>query len=474
MASWTSALQASDQKKTKLSLLGASFPCFGLWTMHTWIMWLNTHRPLSVEGISSWYTIYLVQSLFLVVVVVIFLTADRPPHYRVGISDIIYTVIGCVSTVIYAIGSLSAELPPWVGIVAIAGGGICLAWSYLRWGVFYSGLDLKNALGSIFVACILGALAKSLLSVIPELPGFVFALSLPLLSLVFLYFSFRVQQPIKSEHIEYTATTISSLWKVVVCIAIYAFIFFFILGLPRQGSGSIPYASLIGHLIEIAVSLFVLWWVIHRHNSISFAQLWRCIMILIGAMLVLSVFEHTAGLQNIFSTSISYLVVVFLWLLLSNIAHHSNFHPFVIFGAGWVTYTLSNYFGRLLGASGLVAAELNPAVALLLLFIIMLAVTLLLEPRNPTMQRIFSDLNTSNPAPREFEFIDERCSALGEKHGLTVREVEVMQMICKGRSKAYIAETLFITENTVRGHSRRLYAKLDVHSKKALQELIDA
>ena len=48
-----------------------------------------------------------------------------------------------------------------------------------------------------------------------------------------------------------------------------------------------------------------------------------------------------------------------------------------------------------------------------------------------------------------------------------------MQLLCKGRSKAYIAETLFIAENTVRGHARRLYAKLDVHSKKELQELID-
>ena len=47
-------------------------------------------------------------------------------------------------------------------------------------------------------------------------------------------------------------------------------------------------------------------------------------------------------------------------------------------------------------------------------------------------------------------------------------------MLCRGRSKAYIAETLFITENTVKGHARRLYAKLNVHSKKELQQLIDA
>lgn len=40
----------------------------------------------------------------------------------------------------------------------------------------------------------------------------------------------------------------------------------------------------------------------------------------------------------------------------------------------------------------------------------------------------------------------------------------------RGRSKAYIADAFFISENTVRGHVKRLYAKLDVHSK---QELVD-
>ena len=46
-------------------------------------------------------------------------------------------------------------------------------------------------------------------------------------------------------------------------------------------------------------------------------------------------------------------------------------------------------------------------------------------------------------------------------------------MLCKGRTKAYIAESMFVTENTVKGHTKRLYAKLGVHSKKELQQLID-
>lgn len=71
-----------------------------------------------------------------------------------------------------------------------------------------------------------------------------------------------------------------------------------------------------------------------------------------------------------------------------------------------------------------------------------------------------------------FARIDEGCMALGNEFGLTAREVEVLQLLCKGRSKSYIAESLFISENTVRSHSKHLYAKLDVHSKQEILDLI--
>ena len=50
--------------------------------------------------------------------------------------------------------------------------------------------------------------------------------------------------------------------------------------------------------------------------------------------------------------------------------------------------------------------------------------------------------------------------------------MEVLQLLCKGRSKSYIAESLFISENTVRSHSKHIYAKLDVHSKQDILDLI--
>jgi DNA-binding NarL/FixJ family response regulator len=49
--------------------------------------------------------------------------------------------------------------------------------------------------------------------------------------------------------------------------------------------------------------------------------------------------------------------------------------------------------------------------------------------------------------------------------GLTERELEVLALICAGRSATEIAEALAISPHTVINHKRRIYAKLEVQSR---------
>ena len=102
-----------------------------------------------------------------------------------------------------------------------------------------------------------------------------------------------------------------------------------------------------------------------------------------------------------------------------------------------------------------------------------MTVVLALNDSAFAQRRIFADLDVAAPVPAVFESLDAGCERLGAECGLTVREVEVLQMLVKGRSKSYIAETLFISENTMRTHSKRIYAKLDIHKKQELLVLID-
>ena len=87
--------------------------------------------------------------------------------------------------------------------------------------------------------------------------------------------------------------------------------------------------------------------------------------------------------------------------------------------------------------------------------------------------RVCTAIRRVPPSPsvsRNAASVDERFAALASRFTLSEREVEVARLLCMGRTKRYIAETLFLSEDTVRWHSKQLYRKLDVHSK---QELID-
>jgi NarL family two-component system response regulator LiaR len=48
---------------------------------------------------------------------------------------------------------------------------------------------------------------------------------------------------------------------------------------------------------------------------------------------------------------------------------------------------------------------------------------------------------------------------------LTPTEFQVLRLIGQGKSNDQIAETLFISKNTVRSHIKSIYAKLDTHSR---------
>lgn len=98
-----------------------------------------------------------------------------------------------------------------------------------------------------------------------------------------------------------------------------------------------------------------------------------------------------------------------------------------------------------------------------------------MEVRDQDTKWIFAELSGERvSAPQDHCSIDERCDAIGVERNLTPRELEVMKMLCKGRTKSYIAETLYLTEDTVRSHAKHIYTKLDVHSKQELMDLVGA
>jgi ATP/maltotriose-dependent transcriptional regulator MalT len=115
-------------------------------------------------------------------------------------------------------------------------------------------------------------------------------------------------------------------------------------------------------------------------------------------------------------------------------------------------------------------------------------------------QRIWRELDVPYELARTRELIAKACSALGDdeastleleaardifdrvgaapdlarvssnvrqRHGLSERELEVLQLVAAGRSNREIAAELVISEHTVARHLQNIYAKLGLSSRAA-------
>jgi DNA-binding CsgD family transcriptional regulator len=72
------------------------------------------------------------------------------------------------------------------------------------------------------------------------------------------------------------------------------------------------------------------------------------------------------------------------------------------------------------------------------------------------------------------DMIEQRCYKLAEESALSKREREILFLLAQGRGAPYIAQNQFVSANTVRSHIKRIYAKLKIHSKEELLDLIHA
>lgn len=68
--------------------------------------------------------------------------------------------------------------------------------------------------------------------------------------------------------------------------------------------------------------------------------------------------------------------------------------------------------------------------------------------------------------------LDDRLTVLAASYRLSPREGEVLPLLAQGHTANYIAETLCISLNTVKTHTRRIYDKLGVHTRDELIFLI--
>lgn len=386
--------------------------------------------------------------------------------------DIPHAVIGAVSAALLAI---APSLNVSVGIVPSLLVGLSAAWLFARWFEYYSKLDIKNAIACIFGSMALAAVCKVIVVALPDMLLVPVQAALPVASLLMVRHALANQPEVEIKETVYDEERGTPVlpWKITAGTALYSFVIGTIQGMPSASAGVPPFLTSVAlHGLEALVALALLWWVFGRKGLLRFSSLWRLILLLTASGLyflpVLAPDAATWALVFVYLAQT--LIIMLFWAMLADVAHHSSMPSGTVFGSGWIVYSTSLALGvicgEIVGEYDAISGFAYPAMAYLVAIVSVFA----LSETDFSQRRIFADLDAPVPERQEYASIEHNCSKVGSEHGLTGREVEVMQLICKGRSKNYIAENLGISENTVRSHSQHIYQKLGIHSK---QELLD-
>lgn len=153
-------------------------------------------------------------------------------------------------------------------------------------------------------------------------------------------------------------------------------------------------------------------------------------------------------------------------------SHDRSLNPYVFMGASAVMIRLSVLAGVLIG--GDVASRsydwISKAMLIVAIAMYALAFVLLYLSRGRKAERDGRKGRRSRPEPTDDEAFRRKAAELGKRYGLTEREQGILSHLARGRTSTYIGEQLWLSPNTVRGHIKKIYVKLDIHSK---QELID-
>ncbi|MRX81550.1 helix-turn-helix transcriptional regulator [Eggerthella guodeyinii] len=116
------------------------------------------------------------------------------------------------------------------------------------------------------------------------------------------------------------------------------------------------------------------------------------------------------------------------------------------------------------------------AIAFALLYLIMMGAWLLRTREKRAAERSLrkrDELIKRYVRARE-DLQELACDDLAKAHSLTKRETELLKLFAQGRDAAYAEKLLYLSHNTVKSYAKSLYAKLGVHSKQEVIDLVRA
>lgn len=222
-------------------------------------------------------------------------------------------------------------------------------------------------------------------------------------------------------------------------------------------------------LYALIFGVFFVWFVLMGKKEPD--ALWPLftVVLSIGLFGFSSFFFIDAFVAGQFMRASADCIIVFSWVFVACMVYRKKLQPVFYFGLSIIVYSNTAPFPKAafdalfpqidFGAGSLVAIALAFAMAVVLI----------------GCAAFLSVAKKPSALPETVQVLDAGRSGLEwmkERHGLTPREIEVVDLLTRGYTMPQTGERLFISHDTVRSHVKSIYKKLGVHSKKELIDIV--
>lgn len=411
-------------------------------------------------------------------------------------AGLLLSLTGFAYVYCFTLGHSSLPLSVASGILL----GLSCALLFVLWQIVYANEgQSRTSVYLPFASLVAVGICLVMFVVPPALVALCLICVLPMAAAYTLWHSAHDMEPFAARSWQpYRRSVVADVWKPVLCASVVCFAWSLSSHLPALYEASHIVAILIGlGCACCAVALIGL----RSHASMGAFDVYQAIFPVIGIVLFVPALlgsQWTSFTVGVLTFGARLMTLLTL-MLCATYSARTQFSPGLIYLVCAFPLQVASFVGDTAGflmVPGLFAQSTSafqiPAACFIVCFIGLVVVSLGKRPRS--LAEPVDDTLLINPTPQEPPEAEPEPNAgnspieaanadAGEETGdasplppalaagLSAREVEVVDLLLKGNTIAAISRKLFISENTTRGHMKRIYRKLNVHSR---QELIDA
>lgn len=382
----------------------------------------------------------------------------------------------------------AAELPvAYAGAIVIgAASGIFM----LAWQSFFANAGTERAVVCVPLSAVFSVLLSGVISIMPAIAGAVcLALLLPAAASVSLMLSLRDTKPYPAEPLTRSSfrSLVSDMALPVICVCVVGFVWKVV---GHLNGGTSPMEALAASAGMVVAALLVAGLELFWKRGFDIMRLYQFVFPIITGALMLAVFLGSEWMPFVSGCLMCGFEILNLILIITCAAYagERNLKPSQVYvpcvGLALVALLVGDIAGSAAGPHALhdmtiMAGALFACAYLLVLVMSLVAFALgkgsRVDSAGEGVPVAEGDADDStDQAEDKRAVLESAIAALGPADPVSQREIDVLELYLQGCNVPTAAQKLFISENTVRSHTKSLYRKFGVHSRQELIGLFSA